>query len=268
MAYISQFTASDGVTYNLKDKEAQNYKVSKKTDHEISGTPGWYKFFEQSSSSGAYSKKFIFLIQEVYGYNRSAIVSFYSYRMANGSWSTSRLSIISSSIVSSSDIAMHYDGNIIALYCRKYSSDDHPLTVIVISGCSGTGDYADPSSFFVSTAVESLPSGAIYANPCSDGNGNIISSTYQKIPVRGTISLALNWSGTGPYTQTVTVTGATVTANSIISLLPTSSQLASLMADGVSAMSVENNDGELTVHVLGAAPTVAMVIDCKVEESQ
>lgn len=82
----------------------------------------------------------------------------------------------------------------------------------------------------------------------------------------GTISLSLSWSGSDPYTQTVTVTGATVTSNSLISLQPTVAQLASLIADGVVALSIENNAETLTAYALGAAPTTAMSIACTVTE--
>lgn len=82
----------------------------------------------------------------------------------------------------------------------------------------------------------------------------------------GTLTLSLSWNGSGPYTQTVTVTGATVTSNSLISLQPTAAQLASLIADGVVALSIENNTGVLTAYALGAAPTTAMTIACTITE--
>ena len=82
----------------------------------------------------------------------------------------------------------------------------------------------------------------------------------------GTIDLSLSWNGSGPYTQTITVTGAIVTSNSMISLLPTATQLASLIADGVTALTIENNVGTLTAYALGAAPTSAMTIACTVTE--
>ena len=80
------------------------------------------------------------------------------------------------------------------------------------------------------------------------------------------ITLSATWTGVGPYTQTVTVTGATVTTASKIDLQPTPAQLAALVADGVTALVVENNAGTLTAYALGAAPSAAMTVQCTVTE--
>lgn len=74
----------------------------------------------------------------------------------------------------------------------------------------------------------------------------------------GSITLAASWSGSGPYTQTVSITG--VTAASRVDLQPTATQLAALITDGVTALTVENNNGTLTVYALGAAPSAAMTV--------
>ena len=82
----------------------------------------------------------------------------------------------------------------------------------------------------------------------------------------GSISLGAVWSGTGPYIQTAMVTGATVTANSRVSLELTAAQIEALTTDGVVAMVVENNSGVLTVYALGAAPSAGMNVQCTVME--
>ena len=85
-----------------------------------------------------------------------------------------------------------------------------------------------------------------------------------------TLTFPLSWSGTGPYTNTsMTISvplWAGLTAKSKISLQPTAAQIAQLQADGVTALTVENNNGTLTAYALGAAPTTAMTIDCTVME--
>lgn len=82
----------------------------------------------------------------------------------------------------------------------------------------------------------------------------------------GSVTLSLSWSGSGPYTQEVTVTGAAVTENSEVSLRPTAAQVASLIADGVTAILIENSAGTLTAYALGEAPSAAMTFACTVTE--
>lgn len=82
----------------------------------------------------------------------------------------------------------------------------------------------------------------------------------------GSITLSTTWSGSGPYTQTVTVTGVTVTSNSVISLRPTPAQIAALQTDGITALTVENNAGTLTATAIGGSTSAAMTIACDVTE--
>lgn len=82
----------------------------------------------------------------------------------------------------------------------------------------------------------------------------------------GSISLSSTWSGSDPYSQTVTVTGATVTANSKIDIQLTAAQIASLISAGVTGMVIENNGGTLTAWAVGASPS-AMTVQCTVEET-
>lgn len=82
----------------------------------------------------------------------------------------------------------------------------------------------------------------------------------------GSISLSSTWSGSGPYSQTVTVTGATVTANSKVDIQLTAAQIATLIADGVTGLVIENNAGTLTAWAVGASPS-AMTVQCTVEET-
>ena len=83
----------------------------------------------------------------------------------------------------------------------------------------------------------------------------------------GTISLSTNWTeASDVYSQTVTVTGATVTADSKVDLQLTAAQLKSLYDDGVASITVENNAGVLTAYAIGAAPSSAMTVQCTVTE--
>lgn len=77
-------------------------------------------------------------------------------------------------------------------------------------------------------------------------------------PATGTLSLPANWSGNGPYTQTITIPDAT--AKSKIDLQPDATTLAQLSSDGVQSLWVQNDDGVLTACALGAAPTAALSV--------
>ncbi len=81
----------------------------------------------------------------------------------------------------------------------------------------------------------------------------------------GSISLSGSWSGSGPYSQTVTVTGATVTANSKVDIQLTAAQISSLISAGVTGLVIENNSGTLTAWAVGASPS-AMTIQVTVTE--
>jgi hypothetical protein len=82
----------------------------------------------------------------------------------------------------------------------------------------------------------------------------------------GSITLSSSWSGAGPYYQTVTVTGATVTANSKVDIQLTAAQISSLIFAGVTGLLIENNNGTLTAWAVGASPS-AMTVQCTVEET-
>ncbi len=81
----------------------------------------------------------------------------------------------------------------------------------------------------------------------------------------GTVTLSALWSGEGPFTQSVTVSGAAVTANSKVDLQLTAAQIASLISAGVTGMVIENNNGTLTAYAVGAAAG-AMTVQVTVTE--
>ena len=102
------------------------------------------------------------------------------------------------------------------------------------------------------------------AKAVSSGGVYIALASKQDRIWKATLSLSTTWSGSNPYTQTITLTGST--ANSMIELHPTLAQIQQFKADGVDAMWVENNNGTLTVYALGAKPTVALSLQCTVTE--
>lgn len=104
----------------------------------------------------------------------------------------------------------------------------------------------------------------------ADDVANLVEAVAAKAnpPAVGSITLSNTWTGSAsPYSQTVTVTGATVTANSRVDLQPTAAQIASLISDGVTGLVIENNNGTLTAYAVGAATTAEMTVQCTVEET-
>lgn len=84
----------------------------------------------------------------------------------------------------------------------------------------------------------------------------------------GTVSLSSSWSGSGGiYTQTITVTGAAVTANSHVELQFTPAQAETLADAWISQIFVTNNSGTLTATAVGGT-TGAMTVQCTVEETK
>lgn len=76
-----------------------------------------------------------------------------------------------------------------------------------------------------------------------------------------------NWSGDGPYTQSLSIDGYTLTSKSVVSMQPTADQITQLIADKVSAITVKNVNGSLTAYAVGAYPSVTMALQCRIVET-
>lgn len=76
-----------------------------------------------------------------------------------------------------------------------------------------------------------------------------------------------SWIGSNPYTQTVTITGATVTAKTKVDIQPDATAIAQLINDGVTALYIENNNGTLTVYAVGAATTANITVQISYYET-
>ena len=89
----------------------------------------------------------------------------------------------------------------------------------------------------------------------------------QPVVQLGDVVFGTAWSeSSGVYSQTVTVTGATVTANSMVDLQLSALQRQVIQGWGVTALWVENNSGTLTAYALGAQPQDGGTMQCTVTE--
>jgi uncharacterized repeat protein (TIGR02543 family) len=77
-------------------------------------------------------------------------------------------------------------------------------------------------------------------------------------PKKATITLNTTWSGSGPYTKTVTISGATITANTKVDVQFDATAIAQMVSDGTNAIYISNNNGTLTAYAVGAKPTESL----------
>lgn len=86
----------------------------------------------------------------------------------------------------------------------------------------------------------------------------------------GTITLSSTlWAGySSPYSQIVTVTGASVTGNTKVDLQPDNETLTYLETIGVFSLYIQNDGGTLTAYAEGAKPTRSLTIQVTLTEVQ
>ena len=72
-----------------------------------------------------------------------------------------------------------------------------------------------------------------------------------------------SWAGEGPYTQTVTVPGATATSQ--INITPDATLLQAAMDQGFSLV-FGNNAGTVTAYAVGAQPTTELSVPVMIQE--
>ena len=103
--------------------------------------------------------------------------------------------------------------------------------------------------------------------PVTSVNGQTGDAAVQSCIVPGSLSLTDSWEDHGTYfTQALTFEG--MPANGKVDLQPDYATINQLIDDGVTSLYVVNTDGVLTAYATGAAPTVALTIQCTITEVQ
>ena len=87
----------------------------------------------------------------------------------------------------------------------------------------------------------------------------------QKQIIVDIVSLGTSWTGTGPYTQVVTIDG--IESDSKIDIQPDAYVINKLMESGTTALYIVNDSGVATAVALGAAPNVALEIQCTITKT-
>ena len=135
-----------------------------------------------------------------------------------------------------------------------------------VAAAGGIPEYVEDAldDVQVSLNFDAVPTSGS-ENPVYSGGVYSALATRQAGIWRATINLTDAWSGSDPYTQTVTIPG--VSANSLIDLQPDATVLARLLSDGVTAIWVDNDNGDVTVYCLGAPPSTVFSIQCTITET-
>lgn len=80
-----------------------------------------------------------------------------------------------------------------------------------------------------------------------------------------TVYLGTSWTGTGPYTQVVTVSEAD--ADSKVDLQPDATIIQKLIDAGTTALYIVNDDGVFSAVAIGSAPTESLMIQCTITKT-
>lgn len=87
----------------------------------------------------------------------------------------------------------------------------------------------------------------------------------------GSITLSTEWSetetGSGIFTQSVSVPGIAISDRSMINLQPDAATLKAMLDGGVYSLTVSNDSGSLTAYAIGAVPLGAITVQCTVVDA-
>lgn len=140
------------------------------------------------------------------------------------------------------------------------------LAGINLSGFTTLGTALNSDTLLKSAIITALGLEAD-ATP-SDAWEAVLARIDNAAPKTDTITLAsASWSGSDPYTQTVTLSGYTVTANTRVDIVCDYNALNAMAADGVTTLYFENSNGTITAYSVGAAPSSDVTVFANIYET-
>ena len=132
------------------------------------------------------------------------------------------------------------------------TTEDNTLVGAINELDSDVGDLSDLDTTDKDSVVDAI---------------NEVKETCEKTSgVKVSISLSSTWSGSGPYTQTVTVYGYTVTAKTIVDLMTDTSIVEQLKPYGVEQIYVSNDNTTLTAYAIGGKPSTSVTVNAILSE--
>ena len=72
------------------------------------------------------------------------------------------------------------------------------------------------------------------------------------------------WSGSGPWTRTVSITGGT--ASSMVDIQSSDAVINTMIASGTTALFIKNDSGVFTLVAIGAIPNAAITLQVSITE--
>ena len=72
------------------------------------------------------------------------------------------------------------------------------------------------------------------------------------------------WSGSGPWTRTISITGGT--ASSMVDIQSSEAIINTMIESGTTALFIKNNNGVFTLVAMGAIPNAAITLQVSITE--
>ena len=85
------------------------------------------------------------------------------------------------------------------------------------------------------------------------------------VPKYTTISIPTSgWSGSGPWTRTISITGGT--ASSMVDIQSSEAVINTMIESGTTALFIKNDSGVFTLVAIGAIPNAAITLQVSITE--